>query len=150
MKIINTKFTFAFLIISLILGFVVISFINTQPSKITNVQNNSEEDSKKIIGVEIRQQNKEGTKFLIVADTLEETNTEFNTIKLENSYTTIDQKGILTNISAGHAIITNNYENFDFSDNVVIVKKIEILILKAKHSLEILTKVIIKPMIKLT
>ena len=132
MKIINTKFTFAFLIISLILGFVVISFINTQPSKITNVQNNSEEDSKKIIGVQIRQQNKEGTKFLIVADTLEETNTEFNTIKLENSYTTIDQKGILTNISAGHAIITNNYENFDFSDNVVIVKKSRDFNLKSK------------------
>ena len=51
---------------------------------------------------------------LIIADTLEETNSEFNTIKLENSYTTIDQKGVLTNISAGHAIITNNYENFIF------------------------------------
>ncbi len=108
MKIINTKFTFGFLIIIFILALAVTSFINTQTSKITNVQNNSKEESKKIIGVEIRQQNKEGTKFLIVADTLEEANSEFNTIKLENSYTTIDQKGILTNISAGHAIITNN------------------------------------------
>ena len=77
MKKINTKFIFAFLTISLILGLAVISFINTQPSKITNVQNDSKEESKKIIGVEIRQQNKEGTKFLIVADTLEETNSEF-------------------------------------------------------------------------
>ena len=114
MKIINTKFTFAFLIIILILAFAVSSFINTRISKITDVQNYSAEEPKKIIGVEIRQQNKEGTKFLIVADTLEEANSEFNTIKLENSYTTIDQKGILTNISAGHAIITNNYENFNF------------------------------------
>ena len=63
---------------------------------------------------------------------LSETNSEFNTIKLENSYTTIDQKGILTNISAGHAIITNNYENFDFSDNVVIVKKSRDFNLKSK------------------
>ena len=92
MKIFNTKFIFAFLTIGLILGLGIVSFINTQPSKITNVLNNSKEESKKIIGVEIRQQNKEGTKFLIVADTLEETNSEFNTIKLENSYTTIDQK----------------------------------------------------------
>ena len=132
MKKINTKFTFAFLIIILILALAVNSFINTQPSKIINVQNTSKEQSKKIIGVEIRQQNKEGTKFLIVADTLEETNSEFNTIKLENSYTTIDQKGVLTNISAGHAIITNNYENFDFSDNVVIVKKSRDFNLKSK------------------
>ena len=132
MKIINTKFTFAFLTISLILGLAVISFINTKPSKITNVQNNNKEESKKIIGVEIRQQNKKGTKFLIVADTLEETNSEFNTIKLENAYTTIDQKGVLTNISAGHAIITNNYENFDFSDNVEIVKKSRDFNLKSK------------------
>ena len=131
MKIINTKITFAFLII-LILTFVVISLINTPTSKITNVQNSSKEESKKIIGVEIRQQNKEGTKFLIIADTLEETNSEFNTIKLEKSYTTIDQKGVLTNISAGHATITNNYENFDFSDNVVIVKKSRDFNLKTK------------------
>ena len=132
MKIINTKFTFAFLIIILILAFAVSSFINTRISKITDIQNYSAEEPKKIIGVEIRQQNKEGTKFLIVADTLEEANSELNTIKLENSYTTIDQKGILTNISAGHAIITNNYENFDFSDNVVIVKKSRDFNLKSK------------------
>ena len=132
MKIINTKFTFAFLTISLILGLVVISFINTQTPEITNVQKNSKEKSKKIIGVEIRQQNKEGTKFLIIADTLEEINSEFNTIKLENSYTTIDRKGILTNISAGHAIVTNNYENFNFSDNVVITKKNRDFNLKSK------------------
>ena len=120
------------MIIILILAFAVSSFINTRISKITDVQNYSAEEPKKIIGVEIRQQNKEGTKFLIVADTLEEANSEFNTIKLENSYTTIDQKGILTNISAGHAIITNNYENFDFSDNVVIVKKSRDFNLKSK------------------
>ena len=47
MKKINTKFIFAFLTISLILSLGVISFINTQPPKITNVQNNSEEESKK-------------------------------------------------------------------------------------------------------
>ena len=47
MKILNTKFIFAFLTITLILGLGVVSFINPQPSKITNVQNNSEEDSKK-------------------------------------------------------------------------------------------------------
>ena len=132
MKINNTKFTFAFLIISLILAFAFISFINTPTTKITNVLKNSKEESKKIIGVEIRQQNKEGTKFTIVADTLEEINSEFNTVKLENSYTTIDQKGVLTNISAGYAIITNNYENFDFTNRVVIIKKSRDFNLKTK------------------
>ena len=47
MKIFNTKFIFAFLTISLILSLGVFSFINIQPSKITNVQNNSKEESKK-------------------------------------------------------------------------------------------------------
>ena len=46
MKIFNTKFIFAFLTISLILGLGVVSFINTQPSKITNVRNNSEKNQK--------------------------------------------------------------------------------------------------------
>ena len=53
MKIINTKFTFAFLIIILILAFAVSSFINTRISKITDVQNYSAEEPKKIIGVDI-------------------------------------------------------------------------------------------------
>ena len=112
MKTINTKFIFAFLIIILILVFVISSFINTMESKpLLKIQNNNiKEDAKKIVGVEIRQQNKKGTKFLIVADTLEETKSELNKVILENSFTTIDQKGILTKIKAGHAVITNNYE----------------------------------------
>ena len=108
MKPINTKFIFAFLIIILILVFVVSSFINTMESKPAKIQNNNiKEDAKKIVGVEIRQQNKKGTKFLIVADTLEETKLELNKVILENSFTTIDQKGVLTKIRAGFAVITN-------------------------------------------
>ena len=42
---------------------------------------------------------------------------------LENSLTTIDQKGVLTKISAGEAIITNNYNNFIFTKKVKITKK---------------------------
>jgi len=124
MKIINTKFIFAFLIIILILVFVISSFINTIKSKQANIQNNNiKDETKKIVGVEIRQQNKKGTKFLIVADTLEETKFELNKVILKNSFTTIDQKGVLTKIRAGYAVITNNYENFDFSDKVLITKK---------------------------
>ena len=81
MKIINTKFTFAFLIIILILVFVISSFINTIKSKPANIENdNINEETKKIVGVEIRQQNKKGTKFLIVADTLEETKSKLNKV----------------------------------------------------------------------
>ena len=133
MKTINTKFIFAFLIIILILVFVVSSFINTMESNPAKIQNNNiKEDAKKIVGVEIRQQNKKGTKFLIVADTLEETKSELNKVILENSFTTIDQKGILTKIKAGHAVITNNYENFDFSDKVLITKKSRDFTLRTK------------------
>jgi len=133
MKTINTKFIFAFLIIILILVFVISSFINIMESKLAKIQNNNiKEDAKKIVGVEIRQQNKKGTKFLIVADTLEETKSELNKVILENSFTTIDQKGILTKIKAGHAVITNNYENFNFSDKVLITKKSRDFTLRTK------------------
>jgi LPS export ABC transporter protein LptC len=77
----------------------------------------------KIIGVEIRQQNKQGDKFLIIADTLEEIESKENKVILENSLTTIDQKGILTKISAGNAILTNDYSDFIFSKKVKITKK---------------------------
>ena len=77
----------------------------------------------KIIGVQIKQQNKKGDKFLIVADTLQEIESIEKKIILENSLTIIDQKGILTKISAGKAIITNDYSDFIFSDKVKITKK---------------------------
>ena len=130
---INTNFIFAFLIIILILVFVISSFINTIKSNPANIENNNiNEETKKIVGVEILQQNKKGTKFLIVADTLEETKTELNKVILENTFTTIDQKGVLTKIKAGHAVITNNYENFEFSDKVLITKKSRDFTLKTK------------------
>ena len=91
------------------------------------------ENQDKIIGVEIRQQNKQGDKFLIIADTLEEIESKEKKVILENSLTTIDQKGILTKISAGNAIITNDYNDFIFSDKVKITKKLENSLLQHKH-----------------
>ena len=124
MKIINGKSIFACLIFFLIMSFVVNHFF--YDDNLFNDKNKYKKTSKnqdKIIGVEIRQQNKQGDKFLIVADTLEETKTKEMTVILENSLTTIDQKGVLTKISAGKAIITNNYNDFIFSNKVKITKK---------------------------
>ena len=124
MKIISGKSIFASLVMLLIITFVVNNFLNDnyflsdkgkykQPSK----------NQDKIIGVEIRQQNKQGDKFLIIADTLEEIESKDKKVILENSITTIDQKGVLTKISAGNAIITNDYNDFIFSNKVKITKK---------------------------
>ncbi|MDC0134917.1 LPS export ABC transporter periplasmic protein LptC, partial [Alphaproteobacteria bacterium] len=41
----------------------------------------------------------------------------------ENSLTTINKNGILTEIIAGYAIITNNYEDFNLTKKVTIIKK---------------------------
>ena len=115
------------------MSFVVNNFLND--NNLLNDENKSKSTSKKkdkIIGVEIRQQNKNGDKFLIVAETLEEIESKNNEIILENSLTTIDQKGVLTKISAGKAIITNNYNNFSFSDKVQITKKTRKFILKTE------------------
>ena len=121
MKIISGKTIFASLVFLLIMSFVVNNFLNDNDFfRDKNKYERSSENQDKIIGVEIRQQNKQGDKFLIIADTLEETETKEKKIILVNSLTTIDQKGILTKISAGNAIITIDYNDFIFSNKVKI------------------------------
>ena len=124
MKIISGKSIFASLVFVLILSFVVNDFLND--NDLVREQSKykySSENQDKIIGVEIRQQNKQGDKFLIIADTLQELESKDKKVILQNSLTTIDQKGVLTKISAGNAIITNDYNDFIFSDKVKIIKK---------------------------
>ncbi len=124
MKIISGKTVFASLVFFLIMSFVVNNFLNDDDFfKDKDKYKRSSVIHDKIIGVEIRQQNKRGDKFLIIADTLEEIESKEKKIILENSLTTINQKGILTKISAGNAIITNDYNDFIFSNKVKITKK---------------------------
>ena len=133
MKIISGKTIFASLVFFLIMSFVVNNFLNDGnffKEKINYKRSSKNQD--KIIGVEIRQQNKQGDKFLIIADTLEEIKSKERKVILENSLTTIDQKGILTKISAGNAIITNDYNDFIFSNKVKITKKTRKFTLKTQ------------------
>ena len=133
MKIISGKLIFASLIFLLILSFVVNNFLNDDDIfKDKDKYERSSENRDKIIGVEIRQQNKQGDKFVIIADTLEEIESKDKKMILENSLTTIDQKGILTEISAGKAIITNDYNDFTFLDKVKITKKTRKFTLKTQ------------------
>ena len=133
MKIISGKSIFASLIVIIILSFITQIIVNDQKnSKDLLLNKTNPNDKEKILGVKIIQENKKGEKFLIIAETLIESNSEDKTVILENSLTTIDQKGILTNISAGHAIISNNYDHFDFSGKVKITKKLRKFILKTE------------------
>jgi LPS export ABC transporter protein LptC len=133
MKIISGKSIFASLIVIIILSFLAQIVVDDHKnSKNVLLNKIPSDDKEKIFGVKIRQENKKGEKFLIVAETLVESNSEDKKVILENSLTTIDQKGIFTNISAGHAIISNNYDNFDFSDKVKITKKLRKFILKTE------------------
>ena len=115
----------------IILSFVINTFLDNNEifNKVllNKVPQNNEE---KIFGVKIRQESKNGEKFLIIADSLIESKSNDKKVILENSLTTIDQKGILTMISAGQAILSNNYDNFDFSDKVKITKKLRKFVLK--------------------
>lgn len=133
LKLINKKFIFASLIITLVLIFIINIFISEVYKNNNNtIIKTKKEDLKKISGVRIHQKNKRGEKFLIVAETLQESKTESNKVILENSLTTIDKNGILTKIVAGHAIVSNNYENFDFSNKVRIIKKARNFVLETK------------------
>ena len=123
-KFISKKSIFATLIFILVLSFIVNIFINNNDNLAVNPPKiKKKAGAEKIIGARIHQQNKKGEKFLIISETLQESKTEDNKVILENSLTTINQKGVLTKIFAGHAIVSNNYENFDFSNNVKITKK---------------------------
>ena len=133
MKIISGKSIFASLIVIIILSFIAQIIVNDQKnSKNVLLNKVNSDDKEKILGVKITQENKKGEKFLIIAETLIESNSKDKKVILENSLTTIDQKGIFTIISAGHAIISNNYDNFDFSDKVKITKKLRKFILKTE------------------
>ena len=122
LRLISAKSIFAFLTLTLILIFIVNNFItinvNVEPKLIAN-----KNLSKKIIGARIFKENQKGEKYLIIAETLKESETEDRKVELENSITTINKNGIITNISAGFAIISNNYEYFDLSRKVKITKK---------------------------
>ena len=133
MKIVSGKSIFASLVLILVMSFVVNNFLdddNFFSDKDQYKSTSSKQD--KIIGVEIRQQNKQGDKFLIVADTLEEIEAKDKRLILENSLTTIDQNGVLTKISAGKAIISNDYNDFTFSKKVKITKRTRKFILKTQ------------------
>ena len=123
-RLINKKFIFASLIMTLVLIFIINIFVSEVFKKTDNaIVKTKKENSDKISGVRIHQKSKRGEKFLIVAETLKESKTEANKVILENSLTTIDNNGILTKIVAGYAIVSNNYENFNFSEKVKIIKK---------------------------
>ena len=133
MKIISSKSIFASLIVIIILSFIVNSILNENKNVENILTSKTPTNNKeKILGVKIRQQSKQGEKFLIIAESLVESNSNDKEVILENSLTTIEQNGIFTDISAGHAIISNNYENFDFSDKVKITKKIRKFVLKTE------------------
>jgi LPS export ABC transporter protein LptC len=132
-SLINKKFIFASLVMTLVLIFIINIFVSevfkTTDSTIVKTK---KENSDKISGVRIHQKSKRGEKFLIVAETLKESNTKDNKVILENSLTTINKNGILTKIVAGHAIVSNNYENFNFSEKVKIIKKSRNFVLETK------------------
>ena len=133
MKIISGKSIFASLIMIIILSFITHIIVNDQKnSKNVLLNKIPSHDEEKIFGVKIRQENKKGEKFLIIAETLVESTTKDKKIFLENSLTTIEQNGIFTDISAGYAIISNNYDNFNFSDKVKITKEIRKFVLKTE------------------
>lgn len=132
-RVINKKFIFASLIMTIVLIFIINIFLS-EVFKTTDkaIVKTKKENSDEISGVRIHQKSKRGEKFLIVAETLKESKTEANKVILENSLTTIDKNGILTKIVAGHAIVSNNYENFNFSEKVKVIKKSRNFVLETK------------------
>ena len=133
MKIISGKSIFASLIVILVVSFIINNLLNkNSPLKRETINKNFPTKQEKILGIKIRQENKNGDKFLIIADSLQEIVSDKNKVILENSTTTINQKGVFTNISSGYAVISNNYDNFNFSDNVKITKKLRKFTLKTE------------------
>jgi len=133
MKVISGKSIFASLILILVMSFIINNLLNkNSPLKREVINKNFPTKQEKVLGIKIRQENKNGDKFLIIADSLQEIVSDKNKVILENSTTTINQKGVFTNISSGYAVISNNYDNFNFSDNVKVTKKLRKFTLKTE------------------
>ena len=122
---ISNKSVFAFLVLAIVSSFIINSFISKDidilNSPLKNLENNIK--IKQVLRPIIHKENKKGEKYVIIADTLQESQTKDGEVKLENSLTTINKNGILTEIIAGYAIITNNYEDFNLTKKVTIIKK---------------------------
>ena len=127
----SLKHYFIFFIIFIILLFVVNIFIK-QKSGIDYVQNSINNFTKNTRGVNIERKSIKGEKLKIVADELIE-NLKNKTIKLKNTVTTIDQKGKITQIIAGVALINENYEDYKLSKEVKIINKNKNFVLKTKN-----------------
>ena len=124
-KKISSKSIFAFLILIILSSFVV-NFFLQKKIDFSNENSNSDQNinkSKKVLGAKIYKENKNGEKFIIIAETLKESETQDKRLELENSITTINKKGVVTKIHAGFAIITNEYNDFNLSKKVKIIKK---------------------------
>ncbi len=127
----SLKHYFIFFIIFIILLFVVNIFMK-QKSGIDYVQNSINNFTKNTRGVNIERKSIKGEKLKIVADELIE-NLKNKTIKLKNTVTTIDQKGKITQIIAGVALINENYEDYKLSKEVKIINKNKNFVLKTKN-----------------
>ena len=127
----SLKHYFIFFIIFIILLFVVNIFMK-QKSRIDYVQNSINNFTKNTRGVNIERKSIKGEKLKIVADELIE-NLKNKTIKLKNTVTTIDQKGKITQIIAGVALINENYEDYKLSKEVKIINKNKNFVLKTKN-----------------
>ena len=127
----SLKHYFIFFIIFIILLFVVNIFMK-QKSGIDYVQNSINNFTKNTRGINIERKSIKGEKLKIVADELIE-NLKNKTIKLKNTVTTIDQKGKITQIIAGVALINENYEDYKLSKEVKIIKKNKNFVLKTKN-----------------
>jgi LPS export ABC transporter protein LptC len=138
-RIISAKSIFAFLTLTLILIFIGNYFLKTNAILEQKIIAN-ETRSKKIMGARIYKENEKGEKYLIIAESLKDSETEDKKVELENSITTINKNGVITNISAGFAIISNNYEDFDLSKKVEITKKARNFILKTNSLIGTLKK----------
>tara|TARA_B100000131_G_C17902321_1_gene526934 strand:- start:3 stop:470 length:468 start_codon:yes stop_codon:yes gene_type:complete len=103
-----------------------------QKSGIDYVQNSINNFTKNTRGVNIERKSIKGEKLKIVADELIE-NLKNKTIKLKNTVTTIDQKGKITQIIAGVALINENYEDYKLSKEVKIINKNKNFVLKTKN-----------------
>ena len=124
-KKISSKSIFSFLILIILSSFVITYFL-PKVSDFSKDNSNNDQNinkSKKVLGAKIYKENKNGEKFIIIAETLKESETQDKRLELENSITTINKKGVVTKIHAGFAIITNEYNDFNLSKKVKIIKK---------------------------
>lgn len=127
----NLKYYFIILIAFILMLFI-INIVSNNNKIIKTIEKIPKNLLKKTLGIKIEKQNFKGETFVIKADELEEDKIK-KRIHFKNSVTILKNDNTTTKIFSGFAVVNNNYQDFNLSNEVKIINNKKNLVLKTEN-----------------